>query len=296
MRLHPSTLACLPSDVARPRYDREALRPGIVHLGLGSFARAHLAAATEAALHASGDLRWGIVGVSLRTSDTRDALAPQAGLYTLALRERAGDGTPHETLRVIGAVTQLLVAPEDPAAVLAKIACSDTRIVSLSVTEHGYHRDSASGALRTDDADIAHDLAHPTTPRSALGFIVHGLRRRLQRGLRPLSLLSCDRVPDNGRTLRRLVLEFAEHVDPALHAWILASCTFPSSMLNRVVLRGSDADRTRVRERLGLEDSGTVFAEPLVDWAIEDRFAAGRPAWDEAGARFVEQAEALVRV
>ena len=144
----------------RPRYDREALRCGIVHLGIGAFARAHLAAVTEMALHASGDLAWGIVGVSLRQADTRDALAPQGGLYTLALRDAAPDGTPREALQVIGALMQVLVAPDDPRAVLQRIAHADTRIVSLTVTEKGYHHDPATGALRLQDPDIVHDLQH----------------------------------------------------------------------------------------------------------------------------------------
>ncbi|HMC15002.1 MAG TPA: mannitol dehydrogenase family protein, partial [Albitalea sp.] len=180
-RLHPSTLAALPADVARPRYDRAALRLGIVHLGVGAFQRAHLAAATEAVLHSAGDLRWGIAGVSLRHADTRDALQPQAGLYTLALRDTDADGAPREQLQVIGAMPQLRVAPESPQAVLERIAHADTRILSLTVTEKGYHHDPASGALRLDDADIAHDLGHAEAPRTTIGFIVRGLHLRFRR-------------------------------------------------------------------------------------------------------------------
>jgi fructuronate reductase len=295
-RLHPSTVASLPADVARPAYDRQALRGGIVHLGIGAFPRAHLAAATEAALHSSGDLRWGIVGVSLRRADTRDALAPQQGLYTLALRDAGDDGAPRETLQVVGALIKVLVAPEDPQAVLEQIAHADTRIVSLSVTEKGYHRDPASGALRLDDPDVIHDLAHPEAPQSTLGFVVHGLHRRMRRGQRAITLLSCDNLPTNGNTLRDLVLALAEHVDAALHAWILASCTFPNSMVDRIVPRTTGADRTRISRRLGVEDAWPVVAEPYFEWALEDRFACGRPAWDEGGVRFVEHAEPFDRL
>jgi fructuronate reductase len=295
-RLHPSTLAAVPSDTSRPRYDRDSLRAGIVHLGVGAFHRAHLAAATEAAIHASGDLRWGIVGVSLRRADTRDALSPQAGLYTLCLRDAADDGGPREEAQVIGALTRLLVAPEDPSAVVARIAHADTRIVSLTVTEKGYHQDPASGELRLADADIAHDISRPLAPCSTIGILVRGLHLRMKRERSPLTLLSCDNLPNNGRRLRALVLAFAEHVDASLHAWILSRCTFPNSMVDRIVPPTCDADRERIAQRLGLHDAWPVVAEPFFDWVIEDQFAAGRPAWDDGGARFVERAEPYERV
>ena len=295
-RLSDATLAALPAAVRRPRYDRRALRAGIVHLGAGAFQRAHLAAATEAALLANGDLRWGITGVSLRSPDTRDALAPQDGLYTLALRDADAAGAAREQLQVIGAMRRVLVAPEDPGAVLDAIAHPDTRIVSLTVTEKGYHHDPASGALRPDDADIRHDLANPAAPRGTLGFLVHGLQRRRQRGLGPLTLLSCDNLPANGRTLRGLVLAFAASVDPALQQWIAAACTFPNSMVDRIVPRTTDADRARVAASLGVEDAWPVVGEPFFEWVIEDRFAAGRPDWAAGGARFVEDAEPFERL
>ena len=290
-RLHPDRLSALPESVSRPRYERAALRAGIVHLGVGAFQRAHLAVVNEAALHASGDLRWGTIGVSLRSPDTRDALAPQEGLYTVAVRDAMDDGRPRETLQVIGQLIEVLVAPENPAAVLARLAHDDTRIVSLTITEKGYHRDPASGTLNARDPDIVHDLVDPGAPRTALGFIVHALAARRARGAAPLTLLSCDNLPANGDTLRALTLAFAHHVDTALADWIASHCAFPNSMVDRIVPRTTDADRAIVSERLGLIDAWPVIGEPFLDWAIEDRFANGRPAWDRGGARFVAHAE-----
>ncbi|UCH18787.1 MAG: mannitol dehydrogenase family protein [Burkholderiales bacterium] len=288
--LSANALAALPDAVARPRYDRAALQPGIVHLGIGAFMRAHLAVATEAAIDADGDPRWGIVGVSLRHGDTRDALAPQDGLYTLALRDADEAGRARQRLQVIGCVLQVRVAPEDPAAVLAAIAASATRIVSLSVTEKGYAHDPATRALNFGHPDIVHDLAHPDAPRSAAGFIVRGLARRRAAGLAPLTLLSLDNLPSNGHTLQGLVLAFAERVDPALARWIADGCTFPNSMVDRIVPRTTADDRRQVDAQLSLRDAWPVIAEPFFDWAVEDRFAAGRPAWDRGGARFVAEA------
>ena len=289
-RLHPDTLAALPVDVARPDYDRTALQAGIVHLGVGAFQRAHLAAVNEAALHATGDLRWGIAGVSLRSGDTRDALGPQQGLYTLALREAAIDGTPRQTLQVVGCLLGVQVAPEDPAAVLARIAHPDTRIVSLTVTEKGYCHDPATGALRLEHPDVVHDLGRPDAPRGTLGFLVSGLRLRHMRGLPPLTLLSLDNLPSNGHVLRGLVLAFAERTDPALARWIATACTFPCSMVDRIVPRTTDADRAAVGAALGVEDAWPVVGETFLEWVVEDDFAAGRPAWDQGGARFVADA------
>ena len=284
-RLHPATLAGLPSAVRRPTFERTALRIGIVHLGLGAFMRAHLAAANDDALDAGGALDWGICGVSLRHADTRDALAPQAGLYTLALRDAAG-----QQLRVVGSLLQCLVAPESPSAVLQRIAHADTRIVSLTITEKGYCHDPATGALQWQHPDIAHDLAHAAAPRSAIGFIVHGLALRRATGLGPITLMSLDNLPANGHTLRGLVLAFADRIDPALSAWIATGCRFPNSMVDRIVPRTTDADRATIAAATGVHDAWPVLGERFFDWAVEDDFAAGRPDWTQGGARFVPEA------
>lgn len=315
-RLTPASLDELPADVARPAYDRRALRVGIVHLGLGAFARAHLAAVNEAALHAGealaavnggalhgeaylaavnkaaapADLAWGICGVSLRQADTRDALAPQDGLYTLALRSADAAGHPQQQAAVIGCLLQTLVAPEDPQAVLARIAHADTRIVSVTVTEKGYCHDPASGRLNLQHPDIVHDLAQPLLPRSTIGFLVWGLQRRRAAGLGPVTLMSLDNLPSNGHLLQGMVLAFAAQVDTGLAAWIASDCTFPCSMVDRIVPRTTDADRKDVAQALGLNDAWPVLAEPYLEWVVEDRFAAGRPDWTAGGARFVADA------
>ena len=289
-RLHPARLDALAQGVARPAYVRGALRAGIVHLGLGAFARAHLAAVNEAALHAGADRGWGICGVSLRQTDTRDALAPQDGLYTLALRSANAAGQPEQQAAVIGCLLETLVAPEDPQAVLDRIANADTRIVSVTVTEKGYCHDPATGQLNLRHPDIVHDLAQPAAPRSTIGFLVWGLQRRRAAGLGPITLLSLDNLPSNGHLLRGMVLAFAGQVDGGLAAWIASSCAFPCSMVDRIVPRTTDEDRNRVEAAIGLRDAWPVLAEPYLEWVIEDQFAAGRPDWTVGGARFVDQA------
>lgn len=289
-RLDPTSLLHLPGSVLRPAFDRSRLEPGIVHLGIGAFARAHLLPITDAALTATGDPRWGVVGVSLRQADTRDALQPQHGLYTLALRDAVGS-----TLQVVGSLLQVLVAPEDPQAVLRRLAAPATRIVSLTITEKGYCHDPASGRLQADHPDIVHDLAQ-RLPRSAPGFLVRALQARRDIGLGGLSLLSCDNLPGNGDTLRRVLLALAEAVEPGLAGWIDAHCSFPNTMVDRIVPRTTAADRARVAQGLGVDDAWPVVAEPFMDWAIEDRFIAGRPDWSAGGARFVDSAAPYERL
>lgn len=296
-RLNTESLPRLPADVEKPAYDRSRLTPGIVHLGLGAFHRAHQAVVTDMAMQASGDLSWGILGVSLRSAATRDALTPQHGLYAVALRDIGPDGQPREQLRVAGSVLRVMVAEEDPNAVLERIAYPQTRIVSLTITEKGYCREPATGYLRWDDPDIEHDLGNPERPRSAIGILVYGLALRRERGLPPVTLLSCDNLRGNGDILRTLVLAFALRVDVALTQWIDANCTFPNSMLDRIVPRTEDGDRERIARRLGVEDAWPVVGEPYLNWVIEDKFAAGRPAWEtQGGATFVRSAAPYERL
>jgi fructuronate reductase len=280
-RLSPSTLSSLPATVTR-HAARQPAGPRIVHLGLGAFARAHLAAYTQEANAAAGT-DWQIVGVSLKRPDMRDALAPQGGLYTLVTR--APDGPEHAILDV---VTAVLVAPESPSAVIGLLGHENTKVVTLTITEKGYCHHPATGRLDRAHPDILHDIAHPEAPRSALGFLVAGLAFRRARGFAPFTLLSCDNLPSNGHVLRGLVLEFAGLRDPDLAAWIAEAGAFPSCMVDRIVPATTEADIAATARALGLHDAAPVIAEPFRQWAIEDHFTLGRPAWERAGAEMVE--------
>jgi len=258
-----------PGLVAEP-YERARLAHGVVHLGVGAFQRAHMAPATDAAIAATGDLRWGIVGVSLRSADTHDALTPQGGLYTLAIRDADEHGAARERLQVIHCLTDLLVAPGGPRAVHERIANEATRIVSLTVTEKGYL-----------------DTSHGST----LDVLARGLALRHSHSGSGLTLLSLDNLPSNGEVLRERLLKHVREHDGALADWIEARCTFPCSMVDRIVPRTTDDDRERISAQLGVIDAWPVVGEPFFDWVIEDRFAAGRPEWQHGGARFVADAK-----
>lgn len=281
MRLSTATLPHLPADVARPSYDRGAVRAGVVHLGIGAFHRAHQALVFDRALAAS-DRRWGITGASLRSPATRDAMAPQDNLYTLVERDGAGDRR-----RVIGAVLDTLVAPEDPAALVARLADAATHIVTLTVTEKGYRLDAA-GNLLTGEADVAADIAHPHAPRTAPGFLVAALARRRAAGLAPFTAISCDNLPSNGHRLRNAVLAMAEAQDAGLARWIAAEGAFPETMVDRIVPATTDADIHAFAAATGVEDRALVTGEPFLQWVIEDRFCGPRPDFAAFGAQLTD--------
>ena len=280
LRLTNAALPRLPPSVLRPTYDRARVATGIVHLGLGAFTRAHLSVYTDDVL-ATGDHRWGILGASLRSPDTRDALSPQDGLYTLAARDASG-----ERLRVIGALTGQLVAPENPAALIKAMAAPSMHIVSLTVTEKGYCHDPATGALREDHPDVLHDLSHSQAPRSAPGILAAALAKRRAAELAPFTVLSCDNLPANGRTVRRVLLRFAELADPELAKYLAGHLVCPSTMVDRIVPATTDQDRARISTALGVQDAWPVVTEPFSQWVIEDDFPLGRPDWSAHGAEF----------
>jgi fructuronate reductase len=255
---------------------------GIVHLGLGAFFRAHGAIYVEEAMaKAGGD--WGIIGVSLRNPDIRNALAPQGGLYTAVALAPGGP-----TARSIGSVQHVLVAPEDPETVLAAMAAPGVRIVTLTVTEKGYCHEPATGHLNLAHPDILHDLTH-LHPVSAPGYLVRALQRRWAAGQPPFTVLTCDNLPANGALVRRLVLEMADRIDPALAGWIAAEGRFPSTMVDRIVPATTPDNIARTAAMIGAHDAAPVMHEPFRQWVIEDDFVGGqRPDLGSVGAQMVE--------
>lgn len=268
-----------------PRYDPAQVRPGIVHLGLGAFHRAHMARYTHELMQAEASaLGWGILGAGLLPGDLRTAenLAPQDHLYTLVER----DGTT-EIAAVIGSLAGMVFAGDGTAALLDRIADPAIRIVSLTVSEHGYCLEATTRRLDPGHPFIRADLANPSLPRSAIGVIVEALRRRRAEGLRPFTALTCDNLQDNGHVLQRAVLALARLRDPGLADWIEGEATFPNTMVDRITPATRPDHRAHLESRYGLHDATPVFAERFTQWVIEDRFVAGRPAWEDVGAQFV---------
>ena len=264
-RLRSKLLAALPGHIHRPAYDRDQHGIGIVHLGIGAFHRAHQAVFLDDVLARTGG-NWRSVGISCRSRSVREQLVPQDCLYTVV--ERASEG---ERLRIIGTVADVLVAPDDPAAAITAMARPATHIISLTITEKGYCRDAAGG-LNVEHPDIAHDLAAPASPRTAVGLLSEALRQRRLRAATALTLLPCDNLPQNGRVLKRVLLDFASRADPATADWIERELACPSTVVDRIVPATTAEDISAVAELLGCIDSAVVATEPFTQWIIEDRF------------------------
>ncbi|MGR9185541.1 mannitol dehydrogenase family protein [Rhizobium leguminosarum] len=284
------TLSGLAPTAKLPAYDRNQLKSGILHLGPGAFFRAHFAPFTDAALATSGG-DWGIAVASLRTADVADHLNEQNGLYTMLIRDTSGT-----TAQVIGPILRAHVATRDPAGLLDRLEDPAIRIVSLTVTEKAYGMDTATGGLDLNHADVAADLANRHAPRGVIGYLVEGLSRRRAKGIAPFTPLSCDNLPSNGAVLKRLVLDFAERVDPSLRQWIEANVPFPSTMVDRITPASTEATYQDAERLTGRQDLAAIETEPFTQWVIEDHFANGRPAWEKAGALMVTDVSAYEKM
>ncbi|WP_247644419.1 MULTISPECIES: mannitol dehydrogenase family protein [Brucella] len=254
---------------------------GIVHLGLGNFARAHLLSYTDTVLAQKGG-DWRVTGVSLRGTAVADSLNPQDGRYTLITRGLVTEA------RVIGALDRVLSGPKVGQDVLNAMISPGCRIVSLTVTEKGYGI-SSDGRLDHAHPAIAADLANPETPSSVIGLVVAALSRREAAGLPAFTVLSCDNLSHNGQKLRNAALAFARETHgEQLSCWIADNVSFPSTMVDRIT-PASNAETARLAlELTGREDHAAVETEPFSQWVIEDKFCAGRPQWECAGAHFVD--------
>ena len=276
----PPLSAKTPGVLRRP----SAPAPGIVHLGLGNFHRAHQAVYTDAAITADGG-DWGIIGVSSRSSAITDAMHAQDMLYTVV--EISPEGSKFTVPRVH---TDAFVAAGNPGRVITAIGDGATRIVSLTVTENGYNYTPATGSLNLKDPAVQHDLAQPNSPATPIGQIVRGLQFRARTHAEPVTILSCDNLADNGHHTRRLVQEFASMLPAAeaaeTAAWIDSHVSFPSSMVDRIVPATTEHYRQLVAQQRGYTDLIPVPAEPFTMWIVEDNFIAGRPAWEAGGAVF----------
>lgn len=270
MRLNAHSVSRLPLDISHFGYDRAEQAVGIVHFGIGAFHRAHQAWYTDRAMD-EGDRDWAIAAISMRSSQVAAQLNPQNGLYTVT--ERSDHGLKP---RLVGAVREVLVAPQAPAAVIAALAAPTTRIVSFTITEKGYCR-SDNGGLDVRAAGES----------SVYMFAASALRRRMKAGLPGLTFLSCDNLAANGRQLAGLMGQYLDRRDPALRGWFEAECACPSTMVDRIVPATTEADRSELARMIGVADEAAVMTEPFSQWVIEDHFAGDRPSWEKAGAELV---------
>ena len=285
--LNSRTLPYWKGRLPVPAYDRDLVTPGVVHIGVGGFHRAHQAMYHDRMMNEGAGADWGICGVGVLAADRKmqQALDAQDGLYTLVLKHSDGTYEP----RVIGSVVEYLFAPGNPEAVIEKMAAGPTRIVSLTVTEGGYNVNDITGEFDATNPDVVADLAAGAVPRTTFGLVTEALRRRRQRGLAPFTVVSCDNLPGNGQLSKRVFTAFARLRDPELGDWIEGAVRFPNSMVDRITPVTTDADRAEVTDRFGIDDRWPVVCEPYVQWVLEDDFAAARPPYEDAGVQIVAE-------
>lgn len=267
-------------------YDRAKVSSGIVHFGLGNFHRSHQAMYLDRLLTRGEAFDWGICGVGVLAGDSRmrDVLTAQNNQYTLV--ERFPDGSTNA--RTIGSICEYLYAPDNPGAVVEKLADPAIRIVSLTITEGGYNISDATGEFDLSDPGVAADLEPSATPQTVFGLITEGLRQRRDRGISPFTVMSCDNLEGNGEIAHRTIVAFAQAKDPELANWINEHVRFPNSMVDRITPVTTAADPAFVLAEYGVEDAWPVISEDFVQWVLEDRFPLGRPAFEHVGVQLVD--------
>ncbi len=288
MELSNATLPDLPDGVKRPEYDRSALTPGIVHIGLGNFHRGHQAWYLHRLMQQGLALDWAIIGAGVRPNDEaqRKRLAAQDYLTTLIELDPAG-----RSAEVTGSMIGYVPVEEGNGSLIAQMADPAIRIVALTVTEGGYYIDPATKGFDAGHADIQHDAANPERPRTAFGAMIAALKQRREKGIGPFTGQSCDNLQGNGTILRQTMVSLARLSDPDLADWIDANCTFPNSMVDCIVPATGPKELALVKE-FGIDDAAPVTHENYRQWVIEDDFCAGRPEWDKAGATFSDDVHA----
>lgn len=271
-------------------YCRNNVKPGILHIGVGNFHRAHEEFYTNMLLEYSDQQQWGICGAMLLPSDERlyKALKSQDGIYTLTVCGRNGKDSTYR----IGSLVELIWGVENPEAVLNKIADKAIRVITLTITEGGYNIDKSTGSFMLDTCAVKHDIEHPGQPQTAFGYVAEGLRRRRDAGSGPITVLSCDNLQHNGDTACKAFTAFIEAQDPELSMWVKANVTFPNSMVDRITPATLPADIERLNAKNGTADQAPVYCEDFIQWVVEDKFIAGRPKWEKAGAEFTDDVKA----
>ncbi|MBI0104062.1 mannitol dehydrogenase family protein [Gilliamella sp. W8145] len=269
----------------KPLYDREKMVARIVHIGFGAFHRAHQALFTDRLLN-KGNSDWAICEVNIVGGEELiNDIRKQDHLYTVLEK-----GATSKQAYIIGSVKESLLAPIDGIeAILEKMADPVVEIVSLTVTEKGYCMLPGGAGLDLNNQLIKSDLSSPTKPMSAPGVIVEALYRRMQRGLKSFTALSCDNMPENGLVLKKAILDLANARDPELAQWIETNTTFPCTMVDRIVPAATAETLTEIQDVLGgMFDPCGIACEPFIQWVIEDNFVTARPNWNEVGAEFVD--------
>ena len=282
MKLSNQSLKRLPKAISQPHYDRSALTPGIVHIGLGNFHRAHQSWYLHRLLEMGLNHDWAIIGAGVRPFDTeqREKLLSQDCLSTLIELDPSG-----KSVEVVGSMIDYVPIVEGNGPLIEQMADPAIRIVALTVTEGGYYIDPVTKAFNSAHPDIQHDAINPSAPCTAFGSIIAALKQRCEQNSGPFTVQSCDNLQGNGDILRQTILSLANMSDVTLAQWIDTHCTFPNSMVDCIV-PATGVRELELAKQFGVDDQVPVTHENFRQWVLEDTFCAGRPQWEKVGATF----------
>lgn len=283
IKLNNQTLDTLPSSVKKPNYSRASLSPGIIHIGVGNFHRAHQAMYMHKLFDAGLAHDWAIRGAGIKSYDAvmRDKLQQQDWLTTVVELDEN-----NLTAQVTASMMDFI--DNDAATLITALSESEIRIVSLTITEGGYFMDDKTGAFNLAHPEIQADIANIAQPSTVFGLMIAALKIRRDNNIQPFTVMSCDNIPHNGDVVRRVIQEMANAIDANLASWIKANVTFPNSMVDCITPATSAQERERLTSLFDIEDQAPVFCEPFRQWVLEDNFVNGRPPLEQAGVEFVD--------
>lgn len=284
--LNQKNLGSISPGVSVPSYNRDEVTTSIVHIGVGNFHRSHEAYYTNELMERFGVLDCGICGVGLLDYDRKiyNILKDQDGLYTLVTKELDGSLSP----RVIGSIVEYIFAPENPLAVIEKMANPDIRIISLTITEGGYNMNEATGDFDFSNPAIVEDMKNPMSPKTVFAYLAQAMKLRKQRGVSGCTIQSCDNIQGNGDVARKALVNYVEKAEPELLPWIEEHVSFPNAMVDRITPVTLAEDIEKLKEEFLVDDKWPVVCEPFIQWVIEDDFSRGRPEWEKVGVQFVK--------
>ncbi|WP_339839572.1 mannitol dehydrogenase family protein [uncultured Maribacter sp.] len=283
--LNQKNLIQLGKFITTPSFDRENIKIGMVHVGVGGFHRAHQAYYTHKLQEEYKATEWGICGIGLRQGDQKihDVLQKQDGLYTLIVKHP--DGKIES--QIIGSIIDFKLGANNPEPVIDIMSHPDTKIVSLTITEGGYNFNPATGEFDFENSDIQFELKNPNNPKTIYGFLTAALKNRRDAGLPAFTIMSCDNIQHNGDVAREMLLTFAKKQNEDLAKWIEKEVCFPNSMVDRITPVTTQSDIDYLQDTFGLQDEWPVTCEPFIQWVIEDNFSNGRPEFEKVGVQFV---------
>lgn len=275
------------TQVQERKENYKSKRINIVHLGLGAFFKAHFCSYIQAYNNLGAD-NYFINAVSLRSDTSTKEMNNQDNLYTV--HERASETS---SVNLISCIDNSLFLGQDRKKIVELLEADETEIITLTITEKGYCYSPAVSGLDKHNEDIIHDLKNPNNTKSAIALLCYSLEQRKALNKKGLTLMSCDNLPSNGKIFKKIMLDFASLINKDLKNWIETECTFPSTMVDRIVPKMTDESYSYIQNTINLEDNAGIVCEDFSQFVIEDKFVNNqRPSLEKVGVLFVEDIEA----